>query len=79
MPAVQLRWNNGYLIVGPMMERDAIGLILAWGRRDLLEVREIPEGEYLFDRYVKRVFVTGRQIRQAGGFWKALLLRLVQI
>lgn len=46
MPTV--RWNNGCLVLGPLLERSAVGIQLSWGRRDMLEGRPLGDGEPIF-------------------------------
>jgi hypothetical protein len=73
---MHIRWNNGYLHAGLMFYQDTYGIELAWGRRDILEGREIPPGERLFADVKRFIICDGLSARIHGSIWKAALAKL---
>lgn len=73
---MELRWSNGIFSVGPMLWRDAYGIELSWGRRDLMG-EEVKEGEVWFADHVYWVMATGRERRKHGSVWRAMVARIL--
>lgn len=68
-----LNWPNGCLSLGWLCYRDAYGVELAWGRRDLMG-EDVREGETWFSDRVTIEIATGRQVAVHGSVWKAALM-----
>jgi len=71
---MQLRWTNGMLNVGPLWCRDAVGIELAWGRRDLMGEDVLPY-ESIFADHCTLVLATGLEQRIHGSVWRAAIAR----
>lgn len=73
---MHFRWGNGVLDVGRLWYRDAYGIELAWGRRDLMG-EDVRECETIFADHRALVFTTGLGIRAHGSAWRAVMMRLL--
>lgn len=73
---MMLRWNNGYLVAGPLLYQNAFGIELAWGLRSLLEGREPESGETIFADHKTIIIATRRDVAIYGSVWKAALVRI---
>lgn len=73
---MELRWRNGIFSVGQMPWRDAYGVQLSWGRRDLMG-EDVKEGETWFADHVYLVMATGRECRKHGSAWRAMVARIL--
>lgn len=73
-----IKWRNGRFLIGPMLEKDAYGVRLAWGRRSLLEGRLPAEGDMMFADEKQFVLASGRDIAAYGSLWKAILMRMAR-
>ena len=73
---MQIRWNNGFLSVGPMLCRDEYGIELAWGRRDMLG-EDVREGDMWFADRKRWTIATGRGVRVHGSVWKAAIAKII--
>lgn len=71
---MNFRWRNGVLDVGRLWHRDAVGIELAWGRRDLMG-DDIHDGETIFADHRVVVFASGRDIRIHGSAWRGAMAR----
>ncbi len=71
---MHLEWGNGYLDVGRLWCRDAVGIELAWGRRDLMG-EDVREGETILADHRVIVFASGLDIRRHGSAWRGAMNR----
>jgi hypothetical protein len=65
-----IKWDNGFFSFGPMLHRDAYGLTLCWGRRDLLG-ETVLEGDSLFADCKEIIICSGRDRYMHGSIWRA--------
>ena len=73
-----IKWRNDRFLIGPMINKDAYGIRLAWGRRSLLEGRLPAEGDMMFADEKQIVLASGRDIAAYGSLWKAIMMRMAR-